>query len=171
MMLDNARFWLSEYHADGLRLDATHAIHDASPRHILAEITEVAHAAAGPDRAVVLIAETGENDVRYLRSVQEGGFGFDAVYADDFHHALRRYLAGDHDGYYADFDGTLEEMEVEDWDAHWSDGLLEAAEAPEDWSGSVDIERGDTEGRGSEPFGGEERDLRASGLEGIDLFE
>ena len=110
MVLDNARFWLSEYHADGLRLDATHAIHDASPRHILAEITEVAHAAAGPDRGVVLIAETGENDVRYLRSVQEGGFGFDAVYADDFHHALRRYLAGDHEGYYADFEGTLDEV-------------------------------------------------------------
>lgn len=68
------------------------------------------------------------------------------------------------------FDGTLEEMELEDWDAHWSDGLLEAAEAPEDWSGSVDIERSDTEGRGSEPFG-EEPGLRASGLEGIDLFE
>jgi maltooligosyltrehalose trehalohydrolase len=110
MMLDNACGWISEYHVDGLRLDATHAIHDASPRHILAEITETARAAAGPDRRVVLIAETGENDVRYLRSVAEGGFGFDAVYADDFHHALRRYLAGDHEGYYADFDGTLEEV-------------------------------------------------------------
>ena len=68
------------------------------------------------------------------------------------------------------FDGTLEEMDVEDWEAHWSDGVLEVAEAPEDWSGSVDIERGDTDGRGSEPFG-EERGLRASGLDGIDLFE
>ena len=67
------------------------------------------------------------------------------------------------------FDGTLEEMDLEDWEAHCADGVLEAAEAPEDWSGSVDIERGDTEGRGSEPFG-EERDLRASSL-GIDLFE
>ena len=67
------------------------------------------------------------------------------------------------------FDGTLEEMELEDWEAHCADGVLEAAEAPEDWSGSVDIERADTEGRGSEPFG-EERDLRASSL-GIDLFE
>jgi hypothetical protein len=68
------------------------------------------------------------------------------------------------------FDGTLEEMDLEDWEAHWSDGALEVAEAPEDWSGSVDIERGDVEGRGSEPFG-EDRDLRASGLDGIDLFE
>jgi hypothetical protein len=68
------------------------------------------------------------------------------------------------------FDGTLEEMDLEDWEAHCADGALEAAEAPEDWSGSVDIERGDTEGRGSEPFG-EERDMRASSLDGIDLFE
>jgi hypothetical protein len=67
------------------------------------------------------------------------------------------------------FDGTLEEMDLEDWEALCADGVLEAAEAPEDWSGSVDIERDDTEGRGSEPFG-EERDLRASSL-GIDLFE
>jgi maltooligosyltrehalose trehalohydrolase len=110
MMLDNARAWIGEYHADGLRLDATHAIHDASPHHILSELTEAARAAAAPDRTVVLLAETGENDVRYLHTVQEGGFGFDAVYADDFHHALRRYLAGDHEGYYADFEGTLDEV-------------------------------------------------------------
>jgi maltooligosyltrehalose trehalohydrolase len=110
LMLDNACFWVSEYHADGLRLDATHAIYDAAPRHILAEITEAARAAAGPDKSVVLIAETGENDVRYMRSVTDGGFGFDVVYADDFHHALRRYLAGDHEGYYADFEGTLAEV-------------------------------------------------------------
>ena len=68
------------------------------------------------------------------------------------------------------FDGTLEEMELEDWEAHAPTARWRSAEAPEDWSGSVDIERGDTEGRGSEPFG-EERDLRASSLDGIDLFE
>jgi hypothetical protein len=68
------------------------------------------------------------------------------------------------------FDGTLEEMDLEDWEAQCADGALEAVDAPEDWSGSVDIERSDTEGRGSEPFG-EERDMRASSLDGIDLFE
>jgi hypothetical protein len=68
------------------------------------------------------------------------------------------------------FDGTLEEMDLEDWESQWNEGALEAAEAPEDWSGSVDIERGDVEGRGSEPFG-EDHDLRASSLDGIDLFE
>jgi hypothetical protein len=67
------------------------------------------------------------------------------------------------------FDGTLEEMDKEDWEAQWADGVLEGAEAPEDWSGSVDIERTDDDGRGSETLG-EDRDLRASSL-GIDLFE
>ena len=102
LVLDNARYWLSEYHVDGLRLDATHAIFDASPKHILAELAEL--------QAGVLIAETHENDARYLRPVGERGLGIDAVWADDFHHALRRYLAGDHEGYYADFTGTLDEV-------------------------------------------------------------
>lgn len=68
------------------------------------------------------------------------------------------------------FDGTVEEMDIEDWDTQWEDGALEAAEAPEDWSGSVDVESTDDEGRNSESLG-EERDIRASALDGIDLFE
>ena len=68
------------------------------------------------------------------------------------------------------FDGTVEEMDIEDWDTQWEDGALEAAQAPEDWSGSVDVEGVDEEGRGSDSLG-EDRDLRASPLDGIDLFE
>ena len=68
------------------------------------------------------------------------------------------------------FDGTVEEMDFEDWDAQWDDGAVEAAEAPEDWSGSVDVEATDDQGRGVENSN-EDRDLRASPLEGIDLFE
>src|SRR5258708_6368096 len=68
------------------------------------------------------------------------------------------------------FDGTVEEMDIEDWEAQWADGALEAAEAPEDWSGSVDVESTDEEGRGADSLG-EDRDVRASALEGIDLFE
>ena len=68
------------------------------------------------------------------------------------------------------FDGTIEEMDVEDWDARWEDGELEAAEAPEDWSGSVDVEATAEEG-GVPDSSGEDRELRASSLEGIDLFE
>jgi hypothetical protein len=65
------------------------------------------------------------------------------------------------------FDGTVEEMDIEDWTSQWEDGALESAEPPEDWSGSVDVEGGEDEVRGS----GEDRDLRASGLDNIDLFE
>jgi uncharacterized protein DUF6763 len=68
------------------------------------------------------------------------------------------------------FDGTVEEMDIEDWETQCEDGALESAEPPEDWSGSVDVENGDDEGRSADSFG-EERDLRASPLDGIDLFE
>jgi maltooligosyltrehalose trehalohydrolase len=108
LVIDNACYWLRQFHADGLRLDATHAIVDTSPRHILAELSQAARAAT--QRSVVLIAETSENDVRYLQPVEQGGFGLDAVWADDFHHTLRRYLAGDHEGYYARYAGTLDEV-------------------------------------------------------------
>ncbi|HLZ32190.1 MAG TPA: malto-oligosyltrehalose trehalohydrolase [Chloroflexota bacterium] len=110
LVVDNARYWLREFHVDGLRLDATHAIYDDSNVHVLAELTRAVRASLPADRRVVLIAETSENDVRYLRPVDAGGLGFDAVWADDFHHALRRYLAGDHEGYYADYAGTLDEV-------------------------------------------------------------
>jgi hypothetical protein len=69
------------------------------------------------------------------------------------------------------FDGTVEEMDVDDWEAQWDEGTLEAAEAPEDWSGSVDIEPGEGEGRSSSDSLSEDRDQRASRLDGIDLFE
>ncbi|HEY4210186.1 MAG TPA: DUF6763 family protein [Steroidobacteraceae bacterium] len=70
------------------------------------------------------------------------------------------------------FDATVEEMDVDDWNAQWEDGALEAAEAPEDWSGSVDVESSEDNGRGSiGDSSGEDREVRASGLEGIDLFE
>jgi hypothetical protein len=68
------------------------------------------------------------------------------------------------------FDGTVEEMDTEDWDSQWADRALEAAEPPEDWSGSVDIESGDDAALGSD-MSGDESNLRASGLDGIDLFE
>jgi maltooligosyltrehalose trehalohydrolase len=110
LVLDNARYWLNEYHVDGLRLDATHAIYDSSKVHLLAELTQTARASLPAGREIVLIAETHENNIRYLRSVDEGGFGLDAVWADDFHHTLRRYLNGDHEGYYANYTGTLDEV-------------------------------------------------------------
>src|SRR2546429_9890678 len=68
------------------------------------------------------------------------------------------------------FDGTVEEMDIEDWETQWEDGVLETAEAPEDWSGSVGVESVDEEGRGSGTLG-EDRDLRASSLDGTYLLE
>jgi hypothetical protein len=68
------------------------------------------------------------------------------------------------------FDGTVEEMDIEDWESQWEDGALESAEPPEDWSGSVDVEGADDQVRGNDTHG-DDRDLRASPLEGIDLLE
>jgi maltooligosyltrehalose trehalohydrolase len=121
LVLDNARYWRAEYHVDGLRLDATHAILDDSAPHILAELSEAFDG--------LLIAETHENDPRYLRPVADGGLGIDAVWADDFHHSLRRYLAGDHEGYYARFAGTLDEV-ARCIERHWLRGPSAAECAP-----------------------------------------
>ncbi len=107
-VVDNACHWLREYHIDGLRLDATFAIFDHSDRHILEEIATAARASV--ERDVVLIAETHENDARYLRPASEGGFGFDAVWVDDFHHSVHTIASHEHVGYYADYDGTLEQL-------------------------------------------------------------
>lgn len=107
-VLDNARYWLREYHIDGLRLDATFAIFDRSPRHILAEIAEEARASVR--RGIVLIAETHENDRRYVEPVRRGGHGFDAVWCDDFHHAAHTAASHEHRGYYADYDGSIAEL-------------------------------------------------------------
>ncbi|AKT42028.1 malto-oligosyltrehalose trehalohydrolase [Chondromyces crocatus] len=107
--LANVAMWIRDYHADGLRLDATHALLDDSPVHLLQEIAVHAREAAG-DRAVVVIAEDDRNDARLITPASQGGYGLDAVWADDFHHTLRAAFAGDRDGYYTDYAGTAEEI-------------------------------------------------------------
>jgi maltooligosyltrehalose trehalohydrolase len=103
----NAVRWITEYHADGLRLDATHAIVDQSPSHIVAGVVAAARAAAAArGRPVQIIAEDARDLAFIVRSQDEGGWGADAVYGDDFHHHLRRLLAGDQDGYFASYEGT-----------------------------------------------------------------
>ncbi len=106
--IENALHWLCEYHFDGLRLDATHALVDESPRHFLAELAEQAHALSGPRRLV--IAEDERNLAAIVRPGHEGGMSLDGVWADDFHHQLRRRLAGDSDGYFADFSGSADDV-------------------------------------------------------------
>lgn len=107
---ENLLHWRHEYHVDGFRLDATHAIVDDSPRHILAELSDAARAATWNGHAPYLIAETHENDVRYLQPTAASGFGFDAVWADDFHHAARTLVTKEREGYYAAFTGTTAEL-------------------------------------------------------------
>jgi maltooligosyltrehalose trehalohydrolase len=109
LIAGSAEMWIRDYHADGLRLDATHEIRDASEPHILREIAERARRAAG-ERRIVVIAEDERNEARLVRPVSGGGLGLDGVWADDFHHEMRRAFAGDKDGYFEDFTGTTEDI-------------------------------------------------------------
>jgi maltooligosyltrehalose trehalohydrolase len=102
--VENARAWVRECHVDGLRLDAIHAIFDASPTHILTEIsTAVREEARALGRPVHIMAESHDNDRRLMLPAAEGGIGLDAVWSDDFHHAVHVRLTGERGGYYADF--------------------------------------------------------------------
>jgi maltooligosyltrehalose trehalohydrolase len=106
--VENAQHWVQEYHLDGLRLDACRALFDGSPRHLLAELQARVREAAAP-RPVLMIAEDSRNLASIVQPEAEGGWGFDAVWADDLHHQLRVSLAGDRDGYYRDFTGSLKD--------------------------------------------------------------
>src|SRR5262249_52147289 len=103
-VLDNVRMWMEEFHFDGLRLDAVHAIFDLGARHILREIEEVAEdVGSRRDWPAIIVAESDLNDPRILNSPERGGHGLDAQWSDDFHHAIHAFLAGERAGYYADF--------------------------------------------------------------------
>ena len=96
--IHNALYWLTEYHFDGLRLDAVHAIIDDSSPHILTELAARVHAALRPERQVHLVLENDANEARYL-----GAGCYAAQWNDDIHHALHVLVAGEADGYYADY--------------------------------------------------------------------
>jgi maltooligosyltrehalose trehalohydrolase len=108
--IDNALMWLRDYHFDGLRLDAVHAIFDQSAIHVLERLAErVAELDALANRKHVLIAESDFNTPRLVQSVALGGYGLDAHWEDDFHHALHAFLTGERGGYHADF-GSLAQV-------------------------------------------------------------
>ena len=108
-VIDNALLWLRDYHADGLRLDAVHAIVDTSAVHILEELgMRVSELAAHVGRPLFLIAESDLNDPRVVARREVGGYGMDAQWSDDFHHALHSALTGEKSGYYADFGGLAD---------------------------------------------------------------
>ena len=100
-VLQSATGWVRDFHVDGLRLDAIHAIHDDGARHVLARAGRSAcHA---HDRRALVIAESGLNDPKVIRPPRLGGYGHDAVWADDFHHALHALLTGERSGWYEEF--------------------------------------------------------------------
>jgi len=105
-VIDNALMWLTNYGFDGLRLDAVHAIFSFEAVHVLEELS-IAVKALGKalGRPLVLIAESDLNDPRLIRAASRGGYGLDAHWVDDFHHAIHRYFTGETEGYYADFQG------------------------------------------------------------------
>jgi maltooligosyltrehalose trehalohydrolase len=104
--IENALYWLEDYHFDALRLDAVHGIFDFSARHVLAELKSSVEAlAARLGRPLHLIAESDLNDSRLLRDPEHGGYALDAQWSDDFHHAVHVLLTNENRGYYSDFGG------------------------------------------------------------------
>lgn len=104
--IDNALMWLHDYHFDGLRLDAVDKIKDNSPTHFLVELRRAVDGlSAETGRSHILIAESAANDPVYSRPVENGGYGMDAHWNDDFHHALRTRFTGEKDRYYVDYEG------------------------------------------------------------------
>lgn len=107
--LSNARYWIEEYHLDGLRLDATQQIFDRSPEHILAAIAREVRT-AGRGRPTLLVAENERQHTRLLRSTERGGYGIGALWNEDFHHAAVVAVTGHREAYYSDYRGTAQEL-------------------------------------------------------------
>jgi maltooligosyltrehalose trehalohydrolase len=109
-LCDNALMWLRDYHFDGLRIDAVHAMFDSSAVHFLEQLaTEIWALEAHIGRHLAVIAESDLNDPRVVTPLEAGGYGIDAQWSDDFHHALHAALTGERNGYYADF-GALADV-------------------------------------------------------------
>jgi len=103
-IIENALYWIREYHIDGLRLDAIQAIYDSSKTHIIKELARnVQEFARGANRQICVIAESDQNDRNLILPANEGGFGLDAVWSDDFHHSVHTFLTKENRGYYQDY--------------------------------------------------------------------
>jgi len=107
--LRNACYWIAEFHLDGLRLDATQNIYDQGPLHILAELSQRVRETARP-REVVLLAENEPQHLVCVTPVEQGGYGLDAMWNDDFHHSARVALTGRREAYYTDYRGQAQEF-------------------------------------------------------------
>lgn len=107
--LSNAKYWISDFHLDGLRLDATQDIHDDCQPHILQEIGRAARLAAGK-RSIILIGENEPQQTRLIKPIASGGYGLDALWNDDYHHSAMVALTGKADAYYSDYRGSAQEF-------------------------------------------------------------
>jgi maltooligosyltrehalose trehalohydrolase len=107
--LSNVRYWIEEFHVDGFRLDATQDIHDESKDHILRAIAGEARWRAAP-REVIVIAENEPQETRLVRPPEQGGYGLDALWNDDFHHSAMVALTGHNEAYYSDYRGRPQEF-------------------------------------------------------------
>ena len=107
--IGNAGYWIDEFHLDGLRLDATQNIYDESENHILAAITREVRRKAGK-RSTLLIGENEPQDTKLIRPLEQGGYGLDALWNDDFHHAAMVRLTGHNEAYYTDYLGAPQEF-------------------------------------------------------------
>jgi maltooligosyltrehalose trehalohydrolase len=117
-----AEMWVRDLHLDGLRLDAVHAIFDQSVEHVVAELARRVHAASPH---ALVIAESGLNDPKVIREAARGGWGCDAAWADDVHHAIRTLVTDEREGYYAEF-GALRDLAHAFRDPHIHDGRWSA---------------------------------------------
>ncbi len=116
--IENAVSWIRDLHLDGLRLDAVHAIVDPTPAPFVEELTAAVHDAAGAaGRTALVTIESSANDPRIVRSTSEHGWGCDAVWNDDFHHALRVALTGERHEYYRAYAGAADVASA--WDRRW----------------------------------------------------
>jgi maltooligosyltrehalose trehalohydrolase len=109
MVLANAGYWIDEFHLDGLRLDATHTIHDDSPEHILAAIARTVREHASR-RGTLVFAEDESERVMLALPRHAGGLGLDGIWHDDFHHAARVAATGRREGYYRRYAGSADEL-------------------------------------------------------------
>ncbi|HLV65603.1 MAG TPA: malto-oligosyltrehalose trehalohydrolase [Polyangiaceae bacterium] len=109
--IENARHWITEYHFDGLRLDATQCVYDATRPHVLAEITRAAREAGRARGAsLFIVAENEPQHAELARPLERGGYGCDALWNDDFHHTAMVALTGRHEAYYSEYRGSPQEL-------------------------------------------------------------
>ena len=121
--IENVLMWFRDFHIDALRLDAVHAIHDASEVHLLQEIKAYVDALmTHTGRQYYLIVESDLNETRFVRPINAEGYGMDAQWNDEFHHALRVAAGGERNGYYADYNG-IQHLAKAYRDAYVYDGI------------------------------------------------